>query len=117
MLRLVLARTFHFAHPSYPLNRLFSNTTAPLMAAESTGTHRDPVTGEAISKQYVLNPINILPSSHRSILYRELKRRQKQREKEARRAENTANQPPAPANAADGVANEDDLSPNVRWSW
>jgi hypothetical protein len=57
------------------------------------------------------------PSPHRSILHRELKRRQKQREKEARRAENPTNQPPAPNNATDGIANEEDLSPNVRWSW
>ena len=48
------------------------------------------------------------------MLYRELKRRQKQREKEARRAENSANQPPAQSNAADDVTNEEDLSPNVR---
>jgi lysyl-tRNA synthetase class 2 len=44
----------------------------------------------------------------------ELKRRQKQREKEARRAENSANRPP-PSNrdsTTDEVANEEDLSPN-----
>jgi hypothetical protein len=50
-------------------------------------------------------------------LHRELKRRQKQRERDARKAENAANQPLAPINAADGVANEEDLSPNVRWSF
>ncbi|KAI0000486.1 hypothetical protein BJV77DRAFT_939269 [Russula vinacea] len=65
------------------------------METESTGTHRDPVTGEMISKQ-------------------ELKRRQKQREKEARRAENSANRPPPPNkdSTTDEVANEEDLSPN-----
>ncbi|KAN0111989.1 hypothetical protein V8E52_007906 [Russula decolorans] len=65
------------------------------MESESTGTHKDPVTGEMISKQ-------------------ELKRRQKQREKEARRAENSANRPPAPNkdNATVQAANEEDLSPN-----
>ncbi|KAH9040089.1 hypothetical protein EDB85DRAFT_2072267 [Lactarius pseudohatsudake] len=65
------------------------------MAAGSTGTHKDPVTGEMISKQ-------------------ELKRREKQREKEARKAANAASQPPAPTNdgAGDNVANEDSLSPN-----
>lgn len=65
------------------------------MESESTGTHRDPVTGEMISKQ-------------------ELKRRQKQREKEAKRAENSTNRPPAPNkdNAPETVANEEDLSPN-----
>jgi hypothetical protein len=62
MLRLVLARTFHLAHPSHPPFRLLSKTIAPLMAAESTGTHRDPITGEVISKQYVLiQPIFSLP--------------------------------------------------------
>lgn len=45
---------------------------------------------------------------------RELKRRQKQREKEARRADNAVNQPPAHSNAADDFTNEEDLSPNVR---
>ncbi|KAI9507917.1 hypothetical protein F5148DRAFT_46490 [Russula earlei] len=60
------------------------------MAAESTGSHKDPVTGELISKQ-------------------ELKRRQKQREKEAKRAENAPNRPPAPINQ---VADEENLSPN-----
>ncbi|KAI9456560.1 hypothetical protein BJY52DRAFT_1187849 [Lactarius psammicola] len=65
------------------------------MAAESTGTHKDPVTGEMISKQ-------------------ELKRREKQREKEARRAANAASHPPASTNdgAGNNVANEDSLSPN-----
>lgn len=114
MLRLALAHAFHFAHPSYPI-RLFSYSTVPLMAAESTGTHRDPVTGEMVSKQYVPIPTNVDPSSHPSLLHRELKRRQKQREREARRAENAANQPPVAANATEEVANEEDLSPNVRW--
>jgi hypothetical protein len=58
-------------------------------------------------------------AAHRSVLPRELKRRQKQREKEARRVENSANRPPAPNRdgATDEVANEEDLSPNVRWSY
>ncbi len=57
-----------------------------------------------------------LRRTHRSALCRELKRRQKQREKEARRAENSANRPPAPNrdNATEDAANEEDLSPNVR---
>ncbi|KAF8271321.1 lysyl-tRNA synthetase [Lactarius quietus] len=65
------------------------------MATESTGTHKDPVTGDMISKQ-------------------ELKRREKQREKEARKAANAAAQPPASNNdrAGNNIANEDNLSPN-----
>ncbi|KAG6375616.1 hypothetical protein JVT61DRAFT_3183 [Boletus reticuloceps] len=62
------------------------------MASESTGTHKDPVTGEMISKT-------------------ELKRREKQREREAKKAEKAATAPPA----QDGTAqapNEDDLNPN-----
>jgi len=57
--------------------------------------------------------------AHRSAVRRELKRRQKQREKEARRAENSANRPPAPNkdNVTEEVANEEDLSPNVRSSY
>jgi hypothetical protein len=68
--------------------------------------------------------VRLLPAqcravAHRSALRRELKRRQKQREKETRRAENPANRPPATnkENATEEAANEEDLSPNVRWSY
>jgi lysyl-tRNA synthetase class 2 len=113
MLRLAFVRTLqhHFAHPSHhhPI-RIFSQ-----MAAESAGTHKDPVTGEMISKQSVLIILtNRRPFSHQSMLHRELKRRQKQREKEAKRAGNAASQPPAQSNPADDFTNEEDLSPNVR---
>jgi len=61
------------------------------MATESaTGTHKDPVTGEMISKT-------------------ELKRRTAQREREARKAEKAAQQPAA---AKSEKVNEDDLNPN-----
>ncbi|KAA1475136.1 lysyl-tRNA synthetase [Dentipellis sp. KUC8613] len=64
------------------------------MAAESTGTHKDPVTGEMISKT-------------------ELKRREKQREKEARKAKAAAAAPAKPAAAAKAAGpSEDDLNPN-----
>ncbi|KAG5641482.1 hypothetical protein DXG03_005108 [Asterophora parasitica] len=63
------------------------------MATEPTGTHKDPVTGELISKQ-------------------ELKRREKQRQKEA----NKAAKAPAPQAKAKDEAkagpNVDDLNPN-----
>ena len=64
-----------------------------------------------------LLPAQCCAVAHRSALHRELKRRQKQREKEAKRAENSANRPPAPNkdNATEAAANEEDLSPNVRW--
>lgn len=64
MLRLALSRvTFHSTHapPYYPLHRFFSNRRVSLMESESTGTHRDPVTGEMISKQYVYFPPNVAP--------------------------------------------------------
>lgn len=66
-----------------------------------------------------LLPAQCCAIAHRSALRRELKRRQKQREKEARRAENSANRPSAPNNdnATEEAANEEDLSPNVRWSY
>jgi hypothetical protein len=66
-----------------------------------------------------LLPAQCCAVAHRSALRRELKRRQKQREKEARRAENSANRPSAPNNdnATEEAANEEDLSPNVRWSY
>jgi hypothetical protein len=120
MLRLALSRvSLRSTHGPYPLHRLFSNCRVPLMESESTGTHKDPVTGEMISKQYAYFPLNFVPFvAHRSALRRELKRRQKQRDKEAKRADNPANRPPAPNkdNATEEAANEEDLSPNVRWS-
>ncbi|KIJ05591.1 hypothetical protein PAXINDRAFT_21167, partial [Paxillus involutus ATCC 200175] len=62
------------------------------MASEATGTHKDPVTGELISKT-------------------ELKRREKQREKEARKAEKVA-AAPQDGSAKPAGPNEDDLNPN-----
>jgi hypothetical protein len=61
MLRLALSRvTLHSTH-AYPIHRLFSNYRVSLMESESTGTHRDPVTGEMISKQYVYFLPNVVP--------------------------------------------------------
>ena len=67
------------------------------------GTHKDPVTGEMISKQSVIKVFFCpLFSVDRSIfICRELKRREKHRAKA-----------PAAAAAAASI-NEDDLSPNV----
>jgi lysyl-tRNA synthetase class 2 len=63
------------------------------MASESpAGTHQDPVTGEMISKT-------------------ELKRREKQRERDAKKAEKAAAAPPQ-ATSKPAAANEDDLNPN-----
>ncbi|KIK93555.1 hypothetical protein PAXRUDRAFT_828849 [Paxillus rubicundulus Ve08.2h10] len=62
------------------------------MASEATGTHKDPVTGEMISKT-------------------ELKRREKQREKEARKAGRLA-VAPQDGSAKPAGLNEDDLNPN-----
>ncbi|KAF9005910.1 lysine-tRNA ligase [Cyathus striatus] len=63
------------------------------MSAEPTGTHKDPVTGEMISKQ-------------------ELKRREKQRVKEASRAFRVANAAPPQENVPAVQTNLDDLNPN-----
>ncbi|KAF8644820.1 hypothetical protein AX16_008277 [Volvariella volvacea WC 439] len=67
------------------------------MATETTGTHKDPVTGEMISKQ-------------------ELKRREKQRAKEASKAAKAAAAPPqakaTPDGKAEAAINEDELNPN-----
>ncbi|OCH88627.1 lysyl-tRNA synthetase [Obba rivulosa] len=62
-----------------------------MATSEHTGTHKDPVTGEMISKT-------------------ELKRREKQREKEAKKAEKAATAP-APA-AKEAGPKDEDLSPN-----
>ncbi|KAI0075884.1 lysyl-tRNA synthetase [Panus rudis PR-1116 ss-1] len=67
------------------------------MATEQQPTtanlHKDPVTGEMISKT-------------------ELKRREKQREKEAKKAQKAAAAPAKPAAAAAAGPSEDDLNPN-----
>jgi lysyl-tRNA synthetase class 2 len=81
------------------------------MASEGTGTHKDPVTGELISKSYVSR----LAGCHRGVEHdrmsnRELKRREKQREREARKAEKAA---PAAQDGTANAPNEDDLNPNV----
>ncbi|KAI0266668.1 hypothetical protein BC834DRAFT_872945 [Gloeopeniophorella convolvens] len=96
MLRLTRLRTLHFARSSHLQHRrLFAPINIRSMASESTGTHKDPITGEMISKQ-------------------ELKRREKQREKEARKAANATNKPQEPAKdaAKEAATNEDELSPN-----
>lgn len=60
MLRSALSRVT-FRSPIYPLHRRFSNYRVSLMMeSESTGTHKDPVTGEMISKQYVYFPPNVV---------------------------------------------------------
>ncbi|KAJ7800317.1 lysine-tRNA ligase [Mycena olivaceomarginata] len=66
------------------------------MAAESTGTHKDPVTGELISQNVRIN--------------QELKRREKARAKEATKASKA----PAPQAAAakEAKPSDDDLNPN-----
>ncbi|KDQ31687.1 hypothetical protein PLEOSDRAFT_1061805 [Pleurotus ostreatus PC15] len=64
------------------------------MSTEATGTHKDPVTGEMISKQ-------------------ELKRREKQRAKEASKASKAAAQPPQAKPKASSAAEEEaKLNPN-----
>ena len=113
--RVTRLRSFDFAFSPLRIHqRVFSCADTHKMAAESTGTHKDPVTGEMISKQHVLVQITFA-CAHRSLLCRELKRREKHREKEARRAANAASQPSASTNdgTGDNVANEDSLSPNV----
>ena len=86
------------------------------MASESTGTHKDPVTGEMISKTYVaILAFALYALPHSSIPARsELKRREKAREKEAKKAERAAAAPPKPAAAAkSAAAEEEELNPNV----
>ncbi|KAF8893632.1 lysine-tRNA ligase [Infundibulicybe gibba] len=79
-----LPRYKHPAHIHLPIYRQ--------MSTEPTGTHKDPVTGEMISKQ-------------------ELKRREKQRAKEASKASKA----PAPVQEKEkavAAPSEDDLNPN-----
>lgn len=70
MLRLVgvtRLRSSDFASLSLRIHqRAFTCTDPHKMANESTGTHKDPVTGEMISKQYVLIQIRF-SCAHRSL--------------------------------------------------
>ncbi|KAF9050448.1 hypothetical protein BJ165DRAFT_1414207 [Panaeolus papilionaceus] len=68
---------------------------APANTAQAAGTHKDPVTGELISKT-------------------ELKRREKQRAKDSAKASKAATTPAPKAKEATGTAapSEDDLNPN-----
>ena len=77
------------------------------MASDGAGSHKDPVTGELISKTCVYHYHRRI--EHDRIPNSELKRREKQRERDARKAEKVAAAPPP----QDGSANEDDLNPNV----
>ncbi|KIY53621.1 lysyl-tRNA synthetase [Fistulina hepatica ATCC 64428] len=79
-----------FRQPCRPFFRSHSLVLYRTMATERTGTHKDPVTGELISKQ-------------------ELKRREKQRAKEASKASKPA---PAAAKAKEKAQTMDDLNPN-----
>ncbi|KAK0462462.1 uncharacterized protein EV420DRAFT_1189031 [Desarmillaria tabescens] len=77
--------------PRYAPHTHIYNPVYRKMATEATGTHKDPVTGEMISKT-------------------ELKRREKQRAKEASKA---AKPPPPAAKAkAENKPSDDDLNPN-----
>ncbi|KAJ2929697.1 hypothetical protein H1R20_g7385, partial [Candolleomyces eurysporus] len=70
------------------------SSSAPAEAASAAGTHKDPVTGEMISKQ-------------------ELKRREKQRAKEAAKASKAAATPvPAAKEKAEAKPSEEELNPN-----
>ncbi|KAJ8693379.1 lysyl-tRNA synthetase [Pleurotus ostreatus] len=95
MLR-VLARPLSTLYLSPPRPRPFLHHIHRLqaMSTEATGTHKDPVTGEMISKQ-------------------ELKRREKQRAKEASKASKAAAQPPQAKPKASSAAEEEaKLNPN-----
>lgn len=75
-LNLDKSRNYHRIYASY----------CRKMSTESAGTHKDPITGEMISKQSVVleNPYLSINSSGRN---RELKRREKNRAKEASKAD------------------------------
>jgi len=106
--------------PLPPKTRPHFPALARTMASEQppAGTHKDPVTGEMISKTSAhfvtsfINPVLIAPQL---TPHSELKRREKQRQKDAKKAEAAANAPPQPNAPADANAAEDEeaLSPRV----
>ena len=83
------------------------------MATDATGSHKDPVTGEMVSKTSVLFFVawnGVLIDCDGS----ELKRREKQREKEARKQSAPPNaQTSTKAKDTSTTTHEDDLNPNV----
>lgn len=90
------------------------------MSTEQPNLHKDPVTGEMISKSSVL-PVFLFIFFLMRLWYRELKRRNEQRAKEARKAEkaasrpqNTTAKPAAKQDAGNQATAEEELTPNVR---
>jgi lysyl-tRNA synthetase class 2 len=79
---------FHIVKPRYP--NIYASSLLRNMTTENTGKHKDPVTGELISKT-------------------ELKRRQQQREKEVRKASKPA---PAQPQRKEKETSDEDLNPN-----
>ncbi|KAH9915062.1 lysyl-tRNA synthetase [Epithele typhae] len=90
LIRLRSAARVHRPHP--PTSAIYPHLCRT-MATENTSTHKDPVTGEMISKQ-------------------ELKRREKAREKEAKKAEKAAAAPPKPVISKSAAQEEEELNPN-----
>lgn len=115
MLRLLRPLSFFKSPAYYPLyhsRNMASENKTPTPA----GTHLDPVTGEMISKQLVINSFFCDEFWIDRWIWRELKRREKQRAKDSAKASKA---PAAPAEststttAAAAGPNEDDLNPNV----
>ncbi|KAF5328740.1 hypothetical protein D9619_011581 [Psilocybe cf. subviscida] len=88
----LLQSTTSHTRPSTPATT-FSNFSRKMATEAAAGTHKDPVTGEMISKT-------------------ELKRRQKQRDKEAQKASKAPAATPAATAAKPAAPSEDDLNPN-----
>lgn len=85
------------------------------MASEAAGQHKDPVTGELISKTCVRIIMPCLhPADKKWDRLSELKRRIKEREREAKKAEKVAAQPQTASASRPARPNESDLNPNVR---
>lgn len=85
--------------------------------APAANLHKDPVTGEMISKTCVLClTFALLLATTLVVACRELKRRQKEREKEEKKAAKAPAQPAAAkkADATPAADAEENLTPNVR---
>ena len=121
MLRLIRPLSFlrspGYNYPLYCFRNMASENTGPAPA----GTHKDPATGEMISKQSVIKfffwkkkKVNWV--DRWILIWRELKRREKQRAKDAAKASKApvaAAVSTSTTAAAPAGPSEDDLNPNV----
>jgi hypothetical protein len=90
--------------------RIYSARARNMATAESKSTHKDPITGEMVSKTCVSYSFSLSSPEIDLIIASELKRREKARERDARKA---AVATVTKEQDEKSTVKEDDLNPNV----